>query len=117
VRPFGEYQPPGQRNVRLENNGVHIQTTSGAEARAVFNGVVSAIFVLPGQSISNVMIRHGSYITIYANLSEVYVTNGERVSTSQRLGKIYTDTRDNATILQFEIRREREPLNPELWLR
>ncbi len=117
VRPFGEYQPAGQRNVRLENNGIDIQTSSGAEARAIFNGVVSSIFFLPGQPNANIMVRHGSYITIYANLSEVFVKVGEKVTTSQRLGKISTDTSDNSTILHFEIRRELVKLNPELWLR
>jgi len=63
------------------------------------------------------MVRHGSYITIYANLSEVFVKVGEKVTTSQRLGKISTDTSDNSTILHFEIRRELVKLNPELWLR
>jgi len=113
VRPFGEYQL--QQNVRMRNNGIDIQTTSGAEALAVFNGVVKEIFFLQGQY--NIIVRHGSYLTVYANLSEVYVSIGDKVSTLQKLGKIYTDVKDNSTILQFQLYKEVERLNPELWLR
>ena len=116
VVPFGEYQHPLQRNVRMNSNGIEMQTTSGAEALAVFNGEVTSIFVY--NNTQCVIIRHGSYLTLYANLSEVYVSNKQKVSTSQRLGKIFTDTKkDNATILHFEIRKDREKLNPVLWLR
>ena len=113
VRPYGEYQL--QRNVRMRNNGIDIQTTAGAEALAVFNGIVRQIFVVQGQY--NVLVRHGSYLTVYANLSEVYVSSGDKVSTSQKLGKIYTDEKDKSTILHFELYKEVERLNPELWLR
>jgi len=116
VTPFGEYQHPQWQNVRLNSPGIEIQTTAGAEARAVFNGEVTGIFVSPSNNTRGVIVRHGSYLTIYVNLSEVYVSDREKVSTSQKLGKIYTDTKDNSTILHFEIRREREKLNPELWL-
>ena len=115
VTPFGEYQHPQERNVRIKSNGIYMQTTSGAEALAVFNGVVTIIFVYQGQYM--VIVRHGSYLTTYANLSEVYVNNGEKISTSQKLGKIYTNEKDNSTILYFEVRKERELLNPALWIR
>ena len=115
VTPFGEYQHPQQQNVRMKSNGIEMQTSSGAEARAVFNGEVTTIYFLQGQYM--VIVRHGSYRTIYANLSEVYVSNGENVSTSQRLGKISTNDKDNSTILYFELRKERELLNPALWIR
>jgi len=115
VTPFGEYQHPQQRNVRMKSNGIEMQTSSGAEARAVFNGEVTTIYVAQGQYM--VIVRHGNYLTIYANLSEVYVSNREKIATSQRLGKISTNDSDNSTILYFELRRERELLNPTLWIR
>jgi len=117
VRPFGIYSPAGQRNVQLESNGIDIQVAAGTEARSVFNGVVSEVFSLPGQTQGNIMVRHGSYITFYANLSEVYVKKGQNVTTLQSLGKIATNSADNSTILEFRIYRETEKLNPELWLR
>ena len=118
VRPFGEYQHPQYRNVRLRNDGIDIQTTAGNEARSVFDGIVTSVFMMPGTAYSSVIVRHGNYLSVYTYLSEVYVKNGDKVSTSQRLGKVYTDTKnDNATILHFELRNERERLNPALWLR
>jgi len=117
VTPFGEYQHPQWSNVRLNSTGIEMQTSSGAEARVVFNGEVTSIFVLPDNS-HGIIVRHGLYYTMYAYLSEVYVSNGDKVSTSQKLGKILTDTKKgNSTILHFEIRRGTEKLNPELWIR
>ena len=118
VLPFGEYQHPQYRNVRQRNDGIDIQTTAGNEARSVFDGTVTSVFNMPGTAYSSVIVRHGNYLSVYTFLSEIYVKIGDKVSTSQRLGKIYTDTKnDNATILHFELRNEREKLNPTLWLR
>ena len=118
VQPFGEYQHPQYRNVRLRNDGIDIQTTAGNEAIAIFEGVVTSIFMMPGAAYYSVIVRHGNYLSVYTYLSELYVKNGDKVSTSQRLGKIFTNTKnDNATILHFELRNERERLNPALWLK
>jgi septal ring factor EnvC (AmiA/AmiB activator) len=116
VGQFGEHQHPEWKHVRVYNKGIDIQTTSGTEARAVFNGEVTSIFVVPGYN-PGVIVRHGNYRTVYVNLSEVYVKTGDKVSTGQKLGKIFTDTQnDNVTVLHFEIRKEKTELNPELWL-
>jgi septal ring factor EnvC (AmiA/AmiB activator) len=117
VVPFGENQHPEWKHVRLNNNGIDIQTTSGADAQAVFNGVVTAIFVEPGYN-NGVIIRHGNYLTVYANLNKIHVNKGEKVSTYQKIGEIFTDTENgNTTILHFEIRKEKDKLNPEQWLK
>ena len=116
VAHFGRQKHPELRYVQTENSGIDIVTTPGTKARAVFNGVVSRIFVTPGYN-STIIVRHGNYLTIYANLSEVYVRAGEKVSTGQNLGKIYSDSQDgNRTILTFQLWKERKKLNPELWL-
>jgi len=118
VKPFGEYQHPQLRNVRLKNDGIDIQTTIGNDALSIFEGVVTNVFMMPGTAYYGVMIRHGNYLSVYICLSEVYVKNGDKVSASQRLGKIFTDSKnDNATILHFEVRNELEKLNPEIWLK
>jgi len=77
---------------------------------------VSSVFVIPGYN-SAVMVRHGNYITVYANLSKVYVSSGTRVKTGQALGRAYTDPSNNQTIIHFEIWKERSKQNPRLWLR
>ncbi len=102
-------------NVETDNIGIDIESSAGAEARAVFDGVVSRVFVLPGYHTS-VMIRHGKYLTIYANLSNVYVKQGDAVKARQSIGKVFTNTETNHTQLHFQIRRETIKLNPEEWL-
>lgn len=116
VGQFGEHQHPDWKHVRVNNNGIEIQTIAGTDAQSVFNGVVTSVFVVPGYN-NGIIVRHGNYLTIYANLSEVYVKTGDKVSTYQKLGKIYTDSENgNSTVLHFEIRKEKEKLNPEIWL-
>lgn len=117
VSTFGEHQHQELSNVRTNNNGIDIQTTAGTEARAIFKGVVTRVFVMPGFN-NNVIIRHGNYLTVYSNLSEVYVKAGDVVATRQAIGKIYTDTeKGHETILHFQIWKERTKLNPVAWIK
>lgn len=115
VSHFGQYNVEGMKNVTLDNKGIDIQGKPGAKARAVFNGKVAAIFQLNG--LFNVLVRHGQYISVYCNLSSTNVKQGDDVSTRQELGTVYTDTsNDNRTVLHFQLRKERDKLNPERWL-
>lgn len=116
VAAFGEQQHQELKYVRTNNNGIDIQTTPGADAHSVFNGEVTRVFVVPGYNTS-VIIRHGNYLTVYSNLSQVYVKAGDRVSTNQAVGKIYSDPEDgNSTILHFQLWKEKTKLNPAPWL-
>ena len=116
VGTFGEQQHQDLKYVRTNNSGIDIQTSPGADARAVFNGEVTRVFVVPGYN-NSVIVRHGNYLTVYSNLSQVYVKAGDRVSTRQSIGKIFTDTEDgNATILSFQLWKEKTKLNPATWL-
>ena len=103
VATFGEQQHSELKYVRTSNSGIDIQTAPGADARAVFNGVVTRVFVVPGYN-NSVIVRHGNYLTVYSNLSQVYVKAGDAVSTRQALGKIYSDPEEGqATILHFQL--------------
>lgn len=116
VGRFGEQQYQDLKYVRVVNNGVDIQATANSEARAVFEGKVTSVFVQRGFN-NSVIIRHGNYLTVYSNLSEVYVKQGDRVKARQPIGKIFTDSEnDNATLLHFELWKEREKQNPQPWL-
>jgi len=116
VGTFGEQQHQDLKYVRTNNSGIDIQTSPGADARAVFNGEVTRVFVVPGYN-NSVIVRHGNYLTVYSNLSQVYVKAGDSVSTRQSIGKIFTDTEDgNATILSFQLWKEKTKLNPAPWL-
>lgn len=117
VRPFGRHKHPDLPYVVTDNSGIDIEAEPGCEARAIFDGKVSAIFHQPGYN-TIVMIRHGKYLTIYANLTDIMVKNGEELHQGQPIGKIYADPDDgNRSILHFEIRREKEKLNPSLWVK
>jgi septal ring factor EnvC (AmiA/AmiB activator) len=116
LRAFGEQQHQEFRHVRTVNSGVDLQTLPGANARAVFTGEVSRIFAVPGFNTS-VIIRHGSYLTVYSNLSQVFVKAGDRVTTRQIIGRIYSDPESgDETILHFQIRKEKEKMDPLLWI-
>ena len=113
VGHYGKYQVQGLRNVRLDNKGIDIKGKTGAHARAIFDGEVSAIFQYNG--LSNVLVRHGSYISVYCNLSSVSVKKGSVLKTRDVIGVVNTDKGGN-TVLHFQLRKETAKLNPELWL-
>lgn len=117
VRPFGRHRHPDLPNVEIDNSGIDIETAPGANARAVFDGKVSAIFQQPGFN-NILMVRHGSYLSIYANLGNILVKNGDTVKAGQALGRIYADPDDgNRSVLHFELRKEKEKLNPTAWVK
>lgn len=112
---YGQYAVEGLRNVKLDNKGIDIQGKPGAQARAIFDGKVAAVFQLNG--LFNVLIRHGNYISVYCNLSSASVKSGDTVKTKQHIGEVFSDRTDNGrTVLHFQLRREKEKLNPEPWL-
>ena len=111
---FGAYNVNGLNGVTLDNKGINLTAPAGAQARCVFDGEVTAIFSMGGMT--NVIVRHGSYITVYCNLSGVSVRQGQRVSTRQTIGSVARDASGNCT-LHFQLRHETQKLNPERWLR
>lgn len=116
VSRFGQQKHQELKYVTTNNNGIDLQTMPGTDACAVFNGEVTSIFMVPGFN-QSVIVRHGNYLTVYSNLQNVYVKNGDRVTTGKALGRIFTDTEeDNTTILHFELWKEKTKLNPEPWL-
>ena len=109
VSHFGQYNVAGLKDVTLDNKGINIMGQNGCQARAVYDGEVSAVLSYGGSIV--VMLRHGAYISVYANLKSASVSRGQKVSTRQTLGVVGMDN-----ILQFQLRRERTKLNPEAWL-
>lgn len=113
VSHYGQYAVDGLRNVKLDNKGIDIKGKPGAQARAIFDGEVSAIFQYNG--LNNILVRHGNYISVYCNLSSVSVAKGSKVGARTVLGTVHTDSSGNA-VLHFQLRKETAKLNPELWL-
>ncbi len=112
---FGESTHPDLPNVKINNNGIDIGTDRGAKARAVFDGTVSAIISIPG-AYKAVMVRHGEFISVYANLEEVYVKKDDKVKVKQEIGKVHTDESEGKTELHFELWRGNAKTNPEEWI-
>ena len=118
VRGYGLQNHPELKHVKTNNSGIDIEVAPGTDARAIFAGRVSAIFILPGYA-NIVMVRHGEYISLYANLASVYVTKGQDVEAGQPLGRILTGSEEEggATTFHFELRKERNKLNPLEWVK
>ncbi|MCU4174115.1 murein hydrolase activator EnvC family protein [Carboxylicivirga sp. N1Y90] len=116
IRRFGEHQHPVLKYVKIHNNGIDIQTTnSNSSALCVFDGVVSRIVSIPGYNRA-VLVRHGHFLTVYANLSSVSVKTGETIKMGQTIGKVYRGDGENSGVLHFELWQESKKINPELWL-
>ena len=122
VKRFGRQQHPLHKHVVTDNAGIDMETSSGAAVKSVFDGEVSAIFCPDGYN-NVVLVRHGHYLTVYANLGTLAVRTGDKVKTGQKLGTVYVDAADNnRSILHFEIRNAANAKsvtkeNPEVWLR
>ena len=100
----------------VRNSGIDITTQANAKARAIFKGEVTKIVAIPGGNMA-VIIRHGNYLTVYSNLSNVFVTAGQKVDIKEEIGSIFTDQDDdNKTVLKFQLWRESTKLDPEDWL-
>lgn len=110
---FGTYNVPGLKNVTLDNKGVNYVGKPGARARCVFDGEVTAVFQFSGSK--NVLVRHGSYISVYCNLSSVIVRKGQKLKARDLIGTVQADESGNC-ILHFQLRKETTKLNPEAWI-
>lgn len=113
---FGVQSHPVLEKVTINNKGIYLQAPAGSDARAVFEGEVTQCFSVPGSN-QSVIVKHGNYRTVYSNLTTLYVKTGDKVSTKQKIGKIFTDKEnDNKTELYFMLYKDTEIQNPELWL-
>ncbi len=112
---FGTHEHPLIKGIKVNNDGIYISTPQGSKARAIFKGEVRKVFEIPGKH-KLVLIRHGNYFTVYANLSQVSVKEGQKVSTKQEIGTIYTDADDHKTVLELQIWKGSIKVNPQYWL-
>lgn len=110
---YGINYVEGLKNVKFNNHGVDVRGQEGCSARAVFDGTVSFIFEHSGNYI--VMVRHGQYISAYFNLATLKVKKGDKVKIHQSLGTVAADASGNHT-MQFQLRKDTQSLNPELWI-
>lgn len=115
VARFGKHYHPVYKNLELPpNNGFDIALSSGTQIRAVFDGVVKQVMVMPGYN-QCVLIQHGNYFTLYCKLKTLNVTEGDKVKTSDVIGTI--DSIGGQVQLHFEVWKGSKPQNPETWLK
>jgi len=115
IETYGQHYHPVYKNVKLPfNNGVTLAVTRGAQAHAVFDGTVAQVVVIPGYN-QCVLVQHGSYFTFYCKLKSVSVKAGEKVKTGQAIGTV--DTLGGEDQFHFQLWKERDPQDPEKWLR
>jgi len=112
---YGSQPHPIDRSLIIKSNGVRIVTEKGAKARAVFDGEVSEILKMKNVN-PIVMIRHGNYLTLYRNLSQVYVKKGDKVKTKQVIGEVFTNPSNGETILSFTLSKGTATENPASWI-
>ncbi|MFZ4521754.1 MAG: murein hydrolase activator EnvC family protein [Bacteroidales bacterium] len=112
---FGEHAHPVLEHVKVKNNGIDIMTEKGSAVKCVFGGKVSRVMSFP--SLNNVVIiRHGAYLTVYSNLDDVCVKEGQDVSVKQVIGKVHASAGDQKSELHFELWHGKVIQNPEAWL-
>lgn len=111
---YGDQAHPVYKTLVVHNSGVEITTDPGASARAVFGGEVTSVIILSPIN-KAVMIQHGDFFTVYQNLSSVYVSKGDKVSTKQSIGKVRTNS-EGKTIIKFLILQNTTYNNPQSWL-
>ncbi len=115
IESYGQHYHPVYKNVKLPfNNGVTLAVARGTQAKAVFDGTVAQVVVIPGYN-QCVLVQHGSYFTFYCKLKSVSVKAGQKVTTGQVLGTV--DTISGEDQFHFQLWKERTPQNPENWLR
>ena len=115
IQKFGLQPHPVVRTTKIQSNGLVIATTKDAEIRTVFNGTVLSILKFKGSNIT-VLVQHGSYITAYKNIDEVYVEKGEKVSALQKIGKVFDPKDGSKSTLQFSIFNNTKAIDPYIWI-
>ncbi len=115
VKRFGNTRHPQLPNVTTYCSGVEIATGNNAKARAVFNGEVMEIQKIKGAN-NAIYIQHGNYITVYQNIINVLVKKGDKVTTKQELGTVYTKSNSGKTILKFLVYKNATKMNPASWV-
>lgn len=112
---FGKHPHPTLKDVSTFNNGINITTTEGSMANCIFEGTVAAVVQVPGLN-QSILVKHGEYFTVYANLVDLRVKQGDIIKAGTPLGMVFTDA-SGETLLHFELWKGYEKQNPEIWIK
>jgi septal ring factor EnvC (AmiA/AmiB activator) len=112
-QPYGEYEHPAIKGFMMNNQGIDICTNKGSQARSIFEGEVTSIAISPTGG-RLIIIRHGEYLSVYGNLGEVFVKQGDKVSIKQNIGTVLEE--DGKTSMNFQIWKGMKTTDPSGWL-
>ena len=112
-QPYGEYEHPAIKGFMMNNNGIEICTSKGSQARAVFAGEVTSIAISPTGG-KLIIIRHGEYLSVYSNIGNVFVKQGQKVTIKQSIGTILDE--DGKTSMNLQIWKGQKTTDPSGWL-
>ena len=116
---YGKHRHKNLPNVYTQNNGIDISTTLNANVLAVFKGEVTSVINIPGAGRA-VIIKHGDFRTVYANLQDVYVTKGSTVDIKTPIGSLLPNKSGDISVVHFEVHKitdnSTKTLNPNLWI-
>lgn len=115
IEHFGKYTHPTEKKITIDNTGINIAAPSGADVKSIFEGTVSTVVVIPGLN-NCVMVKHGDYFTLYANMASVSVSKGDKVSAGTKVGTLATSTNPDDHQLHFELWYLTIRQDPEPWL-
>lgn len=110
---FGKQKDPSGGYVK--NEGIYISTVRDQSVRSVFSGEVTLVNTIPSLG-RVVIVRHGNYRSVYANLNKVNVSKGDKVETLQNIGSVKTNLSNGETQLYFQIYKDFSPVDPEKWI-
>jgi len=110
---YGEYEHPAIKGFMMNNNGVEICANKGTQARAIFEGEVTSIAISPTGG-KLIIIRHGEYLSVYSNIGDVFVKQGDKVSIKQTIGSILDE--DGKTSMNLQIWKGQKTMDPSGWL-
>lgn len=112
-QPYGEYEHPAIKGFMMNNNGVEICANKGTQARAIFEGEVTSIAISPTGG-KLIIIRHGEYLSVYSNIGDVFVKQGDKVTIKQTIGTILDE--DGKTSMNLQIWKGQKTMDPSGWL-
>lgn len=114
VGRYGKHKHPVYKNIDLPfNNGINISTAANEAVKAVFDGEVTQVAVMPGYN-QCVLVSHGDYFTFYCKLKNVKLKAGDKVKAGDVIGTVDTISGENQ--LHFQLWKGTKSQDPEPWL-
>ena len=115
IQKFGTQPHPVVKTAKIKSNGIVIATEKFQKVKTIFEGSVLSVLQFRGSN-PTVLIQHGNYITAYKNLSKVFVNKGDKVSSNQYIGEVFTNSSTGKSSIQFSIFQKTTPLDPLSWI-